>query len=170
MKEGMMPHYECGDTVSEDSDQFSMVHPSSFRFSPGDEVKINPKKAITSENCPKISAKAGEWIEGTVTSYDLTGGGHRKRVTYRKARMNTLPMPYTDPTQRVFDATQQDCKPKHLFHLAKANKFDFSSTLKTGRAGIDCIAVSDVSVEGTSPTGELESIEGRVPDYITLLA
>jgi hypothetical protein len=96
--------------------------------------------------------------------------GHRKRATYRKARMNTLPMPYTDPTQRVFDATQQDCKPKHLFHLAKANKFDFSSTLKTGRAGIDCIAVSDVSVEGTSPTGELESIEGRVPDYITLLA
>jgi hypothetical protein len=102
MKEGMMPYYECGDTVSEDSDQCSMVHPSSFRFSPGDEVKINPKKAITSENCPKISAKAGEWIEGTVTSYDLTGG-----VAYYAAYECTIDIEGTSQTCHLQKGTDE---------------------------------------------------------------
>ena len=141
---GYLPRYKCGPlAVQHDEDFMIREHPLRFRLKTGQRAVFNTTKAaaLRSNNSVYYELGSGElWIEGTVTSLDLTGlayyyavyectyehNGRQYKCHITKDVDEHIARIDCDPRGRLLESIEQDCSRDHLKYLAKEYDIDVS--------------------------------------------
>ena len=141
---GYLPKYKCGPlAVQHDRDFMIREHPLTFCLKIGQRAIINTTKArATGSNGFLYHELRSDklWIEGTVTSLDLTGlesyyavyeceyeyDGRQYKCHITKDVDEHIARIDSDPRSRLLVSIEQDCSSNHLKYLAKEYDIDAS--------------------------------------------
>ena len=143
----IVPHYKCGPVAQKggyvaapsDDDDNIRVHPTTFRFSVGENVTLNLELAFVPGRASNNKRNVPVTIfEGTVTQVDITAKFNDYFVYECECSLDRerfkcyipqdddqhIAKMGADPRERLFEAISQDCFSDHLAYLVSTYSID----------------------------------------------